>query len=166
MVDRGQAGDAGLDGTGLGEVLFGRATSSTLNGFEGADVLLGGAGNDTLDGGDGDDIVRGLGGNDIIDVGLGQDRIEWVNATDGRDLVTRFDGDPTGGQDVVDLRRLFDALGIPAGSRGARVQLVDNGATVDVYLNLDPTNANFEVHALRLETTDLITLGADLFVGD
>ena len=57
-VDRDQAGQSQLDGTGLGDILIGRAAANdVILGNEGNDVLIGGGGADTLNGGNGDDLL-------------------------------------------------------------------------------------------------------------
>nr|WP_254082099.1 Ig-like domain-containing protein [Devosia sp. WQ 349K1] len=76
-----------LDGTGLGEILLGRAgANNTLNGFEGNDVLIGNSGNDVLNGGTGADAMAGGAGNDVYNVDdVGDLVIEY--ASEGTDRV-------------------------------------------------------------------------------
>ena len=63
-VDRSQAGEGTLDGTGLDDILIGGVTANIIIGYEGDDVLIGNAGNDTLVGGTGNDLLVGGAGND------------------------------------------------------------------------------------------------------
>ena len=74
-VDRAQAGQSTLDGTGLGDILIGGTTNDTLLGNEGNDVLIGGSGNDTLNGGTGNDLMVGGAGNDTYVVDSANDQV-------------------------------------------------------------------------------------------
>ncbi len=87
-VDREQYNDNPLNGTGLGEILIGRDSSDTINGYEGNDVLIGGLGNDTLNGGAGNDVF-------VFNT--------TPHSSNNRDTITDFDGNPTGGQDLIYL---------------------------------------------------------------
>ena len=40
-----------------------------------------------------------------------------------------------------------------------------NGSTVEVNVNADTSNANFELHVATLNTNDAITVGPDVIVG-
>ncbi len=70
-------------------------------------------------GGEGDDTITG---------GAGNDRIFYTNQFDGHDLIIGFDGNPIGGQDVLDLDALFDSLGVKTEDRAGRISIVDKGA--------------------------------------
>ena len=63
-MNRSQAGEGTLDGTGLDEILIGGVTANIIIGYEGDDVLIGNGGNDTLVGGTGNDLLVGGAGND------------------------------------------------------------------------------------------------------
>lgn len=65
-VDRAQADETTLDGTGLGDILLARNSATTLMGYEGNDVLIGGTKSDTLNGGKGADLLVGGGGTDTF----------------------------------------------------------------------------------------------------
>jgi hypothetical protein len=81
-------------------------------------------------------------------------------------VISNFDGDTTGGQDHVDLDALFDAMGVAAAGRAGRVNLVDNGSTVDVQVDTDGNIGNgFEYTLATLNTTDTIAVGDDVLVG-
>lgn len=83
FVDRGQADETTLDGSGLDNILVGRdGENDTLKGYEGNDVLLAGSGDDSLDGGAGRDWLVGGDGNDTLRGGAGNDLIEGGNGTD------------------------------------------------------------------------------------
>ncbi|WP_291865952.1 DUF5801 repeats-in-toxin domain-containing protein [Bradyrhizobium sp.] len=97
-VDRDQAGQNTLDGTGLGDILIGRSSSADIIlGYQGNDVLIGNSGDDTLDGGTGADLMVGGAGNDtyVVDdagdsaievAGEGTDTLEFeVSFDDGSD---------------------------------------------------------------------------------
>jgi Ca2+-binding RTX toxin-like protein len=146
--------------------LNGDNNNDVLLGNGGADLLNGGAGNDSLGGGEGDDTVFGGAGNDTIAVGLGNDTVSFSSVLDGHDLISKFDGDAAGGQDLVNLDALFAGLGVDVALRAARVSIVDKGATVDVRVDADGNIANgFELTVATLQTTDVITVGEDVFVG-
>ena len=145
--------------------LNGGADNDTLLGGGNNDLLLGGTGNDSLGGGTGNDTVFGEAGNDTIAVGLGNDTIAYSSVLDGHDLVSKFDGNPVGGQDTVDLDLLFDGLGLATADRAARVAITDKGATVDVAVDTDGNVGNgFEV-TVTLQTADNVSIGEDVLVG-
>lgn len=164
-----------LNGGDGNDVINGSAGNNTLNGDNnndillgngGADLLNGGAGNDSLGGGEGDDTVFGGAGNDTVAVGLGNDTVSFSSVLDGHDLISKFDGDAAGGQDLVNLDALFAGLGVDVALRATRVSIVDKGATVDVRVDADGNIANgFELTIATLQTADTITVGEDVFVG-
>jgi Ca2+-binding RTX toxin-like protein len=147
-------------------VLDGGAGNDTLTGGGTNDILRGGDGTDLLGGSVGDDTVTGGAGNDTIAVGLGNDTLVYASVLDGHDFVSKFDGNPLGGQDTLDLDLLFDSLGVLAADRAARVSITDKGATVDVAVDTDG-NATFDLIVATLGTADVITVGVgqDVIVG-
>jgi hypothetical protein len=170
-IDRSQIAATTVNGWGLADILIARDSSTTLNGFEGADVLAGGAGADTLNGGSGDDYLDGRAnadtfdggkGNDTIDVSDGNELVNYKTTLDGTDTVTGFDGNGgVGAQDEFNLDALFDSLGVSgAANRAARVQIVDNGSSVEVNVNADTSNADFELHVATLLSNDTISVGS------
>ncbi|MFZ4721361.1 MAG: calcium-binding protein, partial [Ilumatobacteraceae bacterium] len=91
------AGIVSING-GLGnDVISGSAASDNINGGLGNDTLTGNAGADTIRGGGGTDTATPGTGNDIIAAGLGDS---------GTLTVSGFDSNPTGGQDLIDVRSL------------------------------------------------------------
>jgi len=162
-------GDEGKDTLtgGLGnDTLFGDSESDTLKGGAGNDSLFGGSDNDSLDGGAGDDILAGGGGNDSITGGAGNDTIRYSSQNDGHDTVSSFDGNATGGQDVVDLDLLFDNLLVATVDRAGRISIDDNGSTVEISIDADGNSSNgFELSALTLKTVDVIAVGEDIQLG-
>jgi Ca2+-binding RTX toxin-like protein len=153
-VVTGGAGNDSLDGD------FG---NDTVRGAGGSDLLDGGNGNDRLLGGAGDDRLYGGAGNDTITGGAGSDTIYHESFLHGVDVILDFDGDPVGGQDTLDLDGLFDSLTIATANRMGRLFLDDNGATVDVYVDINGNGTNLLFATLH--TTDEITKGADVIVG-
>ncbi len=120
-------------------------------------MLIGNAGNDTISGGAGDDIAFG---------GSGNDTFLYSSPLDGHDVINDFDGNAAGGQDVLSLDALFDGLGVAAANRASHVSVVDNGATVDVSVDLDGNAANgFEFTVATLITADVVTVGQDVLLG-
>ena len=182
-VDGGDGNDK-ITGGLSNDVLFGGADNDKLLGGSGDDNLLGETGNDTLDGGAGNDVLQGGEGKDVLTGGVGNDSlvggqgddtitggtggdiIYYTSVLDGHDVVVDFDGNAVGGQDVVDLDGLFDALGVAGANREARVLVLDKGASVDITVDADGSLANgFELVVATLKTVDVITVGPDIFVG-
>ncbi len=96
-----------IDGGAGGDTLTGSAAADVILGANGADIITGGPGNDVIEGGNGNDTLNG-------NAGLNQFR---YFAGFGADVIAGFDANPTGGQDLVDLR----GLGITAGTFAANV---------------------------------------------
>jgi Ca2+-binding RTX toxin-like protein len=135
------AGTGNFTGTGnaLNNVLAGGAGNDTLNGLDGADRLIGGAGNDTLNGGNGNDIFV------------------FSAAGFGADNIIGFDADALGGQDLLDL----SGLGISAATFGARVQVTDLGANLQVVVSGAGSFVLQGVGELaQLTTADFVLAGA------
>ena len=107
----------------------------------------------------------GGGDDDSIDVGVGNDIVRYTSLLDGRDVIENFDGDSlAGGQDVLNLDALFDSLAIAAGGRAARVQLIDSGPAVEVWIDTNG-DAIAETQIAILNTNDFISIGTDVIVG-
>jgi Ca2+-binding RTX toxin-like protein len=104
---------ASINGTGnaLANVIADTAGgNNVLDGQGGNDTMIGGAGNDTMTGGAGNDMFV-------------------FNANFGNDVITDFDANPTGGQDLLDLSAY--APDINAGNFAAHVSIaVSAGNTV------------------------------------
>jgi Ca2+-binding RTX toxin-like protein len=155
-----------LRGGGGNDLLLGEAGNDHLEGGAGVDDVFGGTGDDVILGGLGDDALEGGWGNDTITGGAGNDTIRYTGILDGHDVILAFDGNATGGQDVLDLDVLFDSLAVATVDRAGRVQLTNTGATVDVAVNADGNAGNgFELVVATLHTTDPITIGTDVIVG-
>ena len=103
----GGGGNDSITGSAAADVIIGRAGTDTLNGGIGTDILEGGANNDTMNGGANDDVFR-------------------YTAAFGADTITGFDANPTGGQDLIDLR----GLGITAATFAANVTHTAGSNTV------------------------------------
>jgi Ca2+-binding RTX toxin-like protein len=174
LVLTGWDGNDTITGNGGDNTLGGDKGNDTLRGGGGTDLIYGGLDNDLLDGGTGGDLLAGEAGNDrivgnrgddTISGGLGNDTFFYNSVLDGHDVISDFDGDAVGGQDVLNLDALFDALGIANGSRAGRVELTDNGGTVDIRVNADGNGGNgFELHVATLTTADNISVGQDIIV--
>jgi len=150
-------GNIGGTGNELGNAITGNSGANNLAGLAGDDTIDGGAGNDTVTGGQGDDH---------IDAGVGNDTIRYTSTLDGHDVVANFDGNPTGGQDVLNLDALFDSMGIAAANRAAHVAIVTNVGSVDVQVDTDNNPADgFELTVATLQTTDPVTVGQDVVLG-
>jgi Ca2+-binding RTX toxin-like protein len=106
-----------------GFVGTGNASANFITGGAGVDVLNGGGGNDHLTGGAGDDVMNGGTGNDMFVFGLGF----------GHDMISGYDANPTGGQDLMDLTN----FGIDHADFAARVSIVDLGVNTMVTIDHD-----------------------------
>lgn len=126
--------------------------ANTLNGGGGVDTLLGGVGNDTLSGGAGNDILDGGLGDDALNGNAGDDTFVFAG-TFGRDTITGFDSNPTGGQDRLDV----SGMGITAANFASQVTIANEGANVVI------TIAGQQIVLLG-ETAANITI-ADFIVG-
>ncbi len=114
-------------GTASGQTLTGTTAGDFLAGLAGADTLLGQGNSDLLIGGADQDTLTGSTGTDTFYFGATSDSPTLALA----DLITDFDGDPSGGQDVIDLSAMDanaltstieDAFGFVAGATSAVVQ--------------------------------------------
>jgi Ca2+-binding RTX toxin-like protein len=147
------------------EIIGNDSADNLLQGLGGNDILIGLAGDDTLVGGAGDDTLTGGAGDDSVDVSEGNDRVLYNDSLDGADVIDGFDGDDTDGQDVLDLDGLFDQLAVDPVDRAARVELSVVGATVEVRVDTDG-NLDFDLLVATLNTSDTVTVGADVVVGE
>jgi Ca2+-binding RTX toxin-like protein len=144
-------------------VLQGGAGKDTITGGAGKDRLDGDENNDVLNGGGGKDTIFGGAGNDTIDVSLGNDIVHYISVLDGKDLITGFDGNAAGGQDVLDLHLLFDSLLVANVDRAARVSIVDSGASVQIRVDTNG-DTTFDLAVATLKSADAITVGQDVLV--
>jgi Ca2+-binding RTX toxin-like protein len=92
----------------------GNELANTIAGGVSNDIIEGGAGNDNLSGGGGDDVF-------VFNTGFGDDRLQG------------FDGDPTSGQDLLDI----SSLGVTAVSFNSDVIISDAGLHTLVTLGDD-----------------------------
>jgi Ca2+-binding RTX toxin-like protein len=172
LVINGFAGEDTIDASKLGAgkitlQLFAGDGDDTIFGSAGGDLIIGGAGDDVLRGNGGNDTISGGFGNDLIIGGSGNDTILYTSPLDGHDVISGFDGNASGGQDTLDLDALFDSLGVAAADRAGRVSIIDKGASVDVAIDLDGNAANgFEFTAVTLNTSDVVSVGSDVLVGN
>jgi Ca2+-binding RTX toxin-like protein len=160
----GGDGNDTLAGGGGNDSLEGGAGNDRFDGGAGNDGILGELGNDYLIGGTGNDFLIGGVGNDTITGGTGSDTVYYTDVVDGHDVVLAFDGNPAGGQDVLDLSGLFGNLSVPVADRAARISIVDKGASVEVKVDTDG-DLTFDLHVATLKTVDAIAVGQDIFVG-
>ena len=156
-----------LNGTDIGNDIYGGDGNDTINGLGGDDTLVGGNGDDRLDGGagndfivagtgddvasggDGRDVINGFDGADTLDGGAGNDRLFGGN---GDDTLNGGDGDDVmlgqGGADSYDGGAGVDTVSYsndPVSStstEGATVYLAGNDANAglaagDTYANVE-----------------------------
>ena len=126
--------------------LEGGAGDDSLFGNSGDDVLDGGAGNDMIFGSLGDDIVRGGAGNDALSGGSGADRFVFDSIGDGVDVISDF-----GGGDVLAIGNML--IGFEAGQEAAFVELVDDGTSTTVRVDVDGAGGDFEAIAVLQNVT-------------
>jgi Ca2+-binding RTX toxin-like protein len=171
LVVGGFDGDDTIDASTLAVgtvslLLSGDGGDDVVLGSAGADQVIGGVGGDALFGNDGDDIIAGGVGDDLLAGGAGSDTFRLTTVLDGHDIIIDFDGDAAGGQDVYDLSEFFLGSGVPPEERVNRVQISDQGSSVNVYIDANNVAADgFEFLAATLQTSDAITLGQDVIVG-
>ncbi|NDC58817.1 MAG: hypothetical protein EBZ50_08355, partial [Alphaproteobacteria bacterium] len=126
-------GAAAINATGNNDAndMTGGVGNDTLTGLGGNDTLRGGLGADILSGGAGDDTLIGGAGNDTLSGGgtTGLDRFVF-SPGGGRDTVTDFDANPTGGQDVLDI----SAYGFNATTFATQVTVATAGGTTTVTI--------------------------------
>ena len=163
-VMAGGDGNDRLLGGGGDDQLFGGDGKDLMDGGAGNDLLAGGDGNDSLTGGIGNDTIVGGEGDDTMTGGTSNDTFRYESILDGHDVILSFDGNPAGGQDVLDLDKLFDSLGVLAADRASRVLISDKGASVDIFVDADGI-AGFELSVATLKTADIISVGQDILVG-
>ena len=144
--------------------LYGEDGNDTVNGGNGMDSLEGGLGNDLLNGGGGDDLIDGGKGINTINVADGNDLVRHQLFVDAYDVIQNFDGNAAGGQDVLDLDEMFDALGVNEWERDNRVQLADKGASVDVRVDTNG-DGTFDYLAATIYSANAITIGQDVLTG-
>jgi Ca2+-binding RTX toxin-like protein len=129
----GVVGSAAADtitGNGATNILAGGGGDDIIDAGGGADTVFGGQGNDTINGGGGVDFIHGEAGNDTMTGGTGNDRFVFAGAF-GNDIITDFDENPGGGQDLLDVT----ALGVTAANFATSVAIAQVGANVVVTIN-------------------------------
>jgi Ca2+-binding RTX toxin-like protein len=130
------AGNFTGTGNGSGNVITGAGGTDVLSGAGGDDTLNGNGGVDSLDGGAGNDILNGGAGNDVMNGGTGNDIFLFAPGF-GNDVISGFDANPTGGQDLLDL----SALGVTAANFADSVTITDLGANTLVAIDVDGLGA-------------------------
>ena len=155
-ISSGNGGDNLTGGSGLDTFLGGAAN----------DILVGGSGNDLIDGGSGDDQITGNAGNDSIDVSAGNDTVFYTSTLDGNDVLTGFDSNASGGQDVINLDALFDTYGAMSGVRADHVSIVQSGSDTLVRVDTNNTAGTYEMTiTLSGVTASTVTVGSDVLLG-
>jgi Ca2+-binding RTX toxin-like protein len=130
------AGNFTGTGNGSDNVIAGAGGTDVLAGGGGNDTLIGNGGVDSLDGGAGDDLLIGGAGNDVMNGGTGNDSFAFAPGF-GNDVISGFDANPVGGQDLLDL----SGLGITAANFAASVAITDLGANMLVAIDVDGLGA-------------------------
>jgi Ca2+-binding RTX toxin-like protein len=119
--------------------LFAYNGNDWLSGDEGNDQLFGGADHDHLDGGThddrlsgeaGDGVLKGGAGSDTLSGGAGADRFVFDGPGQGLDVITDF-----GTDDVLAIGDML--VGFAAGQEADFVELVDDGASTTVRVDMD-----------------------------
>jgi VCBS repeat-containing protein len=155
-ISSGNGGDNLTGGSGLDTFLGGAAN----------DILVGGSGNDFIDGGSGDDQITGNAGNDSIDVSAGNDTVFYTSTLDGNDVLTSFDTNASGGQDVINLDALFDTYGTLSGTRADHVNIVQSGSDTLVQVDTNNSTGTYEMTiTLSGVTASTVTIGSDVLLG-
>jgi len=123
----GELGDDIIRGGGGKDLLLGNDGNDYIDGGTGADILFGGRGVDTLIGGAGGDLLSGDSESDTLRGGTGADTFQFIarTASTGADTILDFS--------VSDGDTLLFSKYAP----GATLVVVQNGANVDVFVDLD-----------------------------
>jgi Ca2+-binding RTX toxin-like protein len=143
-------GNATLTGNTLSNRLTGGGGDDSINGLAGSDTLDGGAGVDSLSGGDGNDRLTGGTGGDAMNGGLGNDIFVFLTGS-GADVIAGFDGNPTNGQDRLDVQ----GMGVTAANFGAAVTIAQSGADTLITIGTD-TITLVSVNASTITQADFI----------
>lgn len=138
------------------DLLLGGPDGDTLEGGEGVDQLLGGTGNDDLQGGPGDDFILPEAGSDSMSGGSGADSFVFNMATIGADLNTITDFDELAG-DQVDLVALLASLGGFPGAAAVDDWVILTVNPGDTTLAIDPDGTGPDV-----ATDFIVFLNVDL----
>ena len=128
----GGTGANTLNGAGGDDTLIGGGVGDVLNGGANDDTLLGGGGNDTLNGDAGNDILVGGAGIDSMNGGGGNDLFEFT-AGFGNDVISGFDSNPVGGQDLLDI----SAYGFDAAAFAANVLISGSATNTTIMIGAD-----------------------------
>src|SRR5262245_8234223 len=160
--------DDKITGNESDNTIFARTGNDTVDGGFGNDTINGGFGDDIIVGGAGDDFISAGPGTNKINVALGNDTVQTgFGGLDSHDIISGFDGNAAGGQDLVALTVLFNDLGIAAGDRAAHVQIADKGSVVEIRIDTSTAPAgdgHFDLRVVTLETEDGITVGPDVLL--
>jgi Ca2+-binding RTX toxin-like protein len=89
--------------------------------------------NDILFGTTGNNVFEGLAGDDILVGNFGDDTFRFLSAGTGNDVITDFDADPIGGQDLIDV----SGRGFTAASIGSAILISTAGADTFVTIGTD-----------------------------
>jgi len=174
----GGAGNDTIDGASGNDELYGGSGNDLMAGGDGNDTLQGGGGDDWLSGGAGNDTLRGGAGNDHMVGGAGDDNYDlsdggntvyYTELGNGLDHVLNFDGDPTGGRDLVNIDNLFDTLELTLGplneaTRRNMVILQTAGGVTSILIDDDQDPGTAAVEIMALQSADPITVGSDILV--
>ena len=168
IVNRAQANEATLDGTGFGEILIGRTSNDTILANDGNDVLIGGGGTDVLNAGAGNDIMlfQGLSSTYLGGTGTDTLRIEDVvggtldlraAATDDArieniDKLALANSNPLTVQ--LDYQGLLD---LEADGNSLRITAGPNGAALDLSEPVAASGTNVWVKTVDTATVDTYT---------
>ena len=116
------AGNFTGNGNASNNVITGNGGTDVLNGNGGADTLIGNGAVNSLNGGAGNDVLIGGAGNDVMNGGADNDIFVFADGF-GNDMISQFDANATGGQDLLDI----SDLGITAATFATDVSIVDLG---------------------------------------
>jgi Ca2+-binding RTX toxin-like protein len=133
-------------GGNKGQTFVGTGEEEVLSGGKGSDVLDGAGGNDTIEGGRGRDTITGGAGNDTMMGGNGNDTFIFAF---GAHVITDFDANPRGRQDLLDISA-FEIADL-----GTEVVLTDDGSDTLVTIGSD---------TIRLTAVDWPSVTTDDFI--
>jgi Ca2+-binding RTX toxin-like protein len=155
----GGLGDDHVDAGAGDDSLFGNTGHDVLDGGAGDDTIFGSLGNDTIFGSLGNDLIRGGAGADTLSGGTGADRFVFDRIADGVDTIADF-----GASDVLAIGNML--IGFGAGQEAAFVDLVDDGASTTVRVDVDGAAAGVDFEPVAVLSgvtgttlTDLVNAG-------
>ena len=161
----GGNGDDSITGGDGNDLLSGEEGNDAIDGGKGSDTIFGGNGDDKLTGGDGNDTIEGGAGHDTIDGKSGNVTVRFADLLDAGDQIDNFGG----GQDIIDLDPLFDALEATLGplnaeTRESMIQINPGGGSAQLSIDTDLGPGTSLILLATIATSDPLAIGTTIIV--